>query len=771
MNMKTLGTQTQKRPDRSIVPYVIALDSHDAAHARCLGAGNSSRDPRLPGRSPPSATYGWSPASSPAESQRPEPRLLAVPSALRIVWLLIGLSSAVGVRTTSASSADAPPPGGDQPIAARRLVLKDSPAEAKRSLFSLSHDRRITLGGGNRSADDPTQFGGSLRVRTTTGDRFDSTYNLPIAGWRTIGAPGHNKGYRFASKTGPIKRVMVVPGREVKVMGRGAFTAALSTNPNPVDIVLRTGGKRYCLQFGGRVQFQASKEFSAMSAPAPAACPALADWPTYGFDLTRNRFNPTEGLINAATVSQLGIQWFFSTGSGTAAVSASPSVVEGVVYVGSWNGTMYALDASSGRPLWTFNINDPNPGDRTGLPGIQSSAAVVDGVVYFGAADANVYALDALTGALKWKHSIGDPDTSVEGAHVWSSPAVFDGKVYVGKSSHIDFPCVRGAVIALDAATGGEVWRFDSLPENICGTDTRHPCTTDADCSGSSCVPFLVCRAGSGEQTQSQLCASDADCSAPATCQRPLGGGVTSSLAIDAGKGAVYASVGDCVGSGATGFAESLIALDAGTGALRWTFAPISSGDLQDLDFLASPNLFTAPVGTTSRPIVGVGNKNGTYYAVDQDTGALVWQQAVVAGGDLGGFSASTGVAFGNVYAGTHTGPPFIFALGDTNGALAWQCPTAECNVFSFGPPGIAAGVVFVGDSAGQLRAFDAATGALLRKLDLGGSISSGPAVVNDMVFVGAGTGSQFGAGQQQGVYGLALQRQQTTAPARMRSK
>jgi polyvinyl alcohol dehydrogenase (cytochrome) len=686
---------------------------------------------------------------------------------LRIVCLLVGLSAAGGARTTSASSTSAPSSGGDQPIAGKQLMLKDSPAAAKRSfstLSSLSNDRKITLGGGNGSADDPTHFGGSLRVRTATGDRFDSTYDLPAAGWRTIGAPGRNKGYRFTSKTGPINRVMVIPGRQVKVMGKGAFTATLSTDPKPVDIVLRTGATRYCMEFGRKARFRANKRFSATHAPAPASCPAVADWTTYGFDLTRNRFNPEEGLINAATVPMLDVRWFFSTGSGTAAVTASPSVVEGVVYVGAWNGTMYALDAFSGQPLWTFNINDPNPEDRGGFPGIQASAAVVDDVVYFGAADANVYALDALTGTLKWRHSVGDPDTSVEGAHVWSSPAVFNGKVYVGKSSHLDNPCVRGAVIALDAETGAEVWRFDPLPDRICGTNTQQPCTTDADCSGSSCVPFLVCRSTSGEQPQSLLCASDADCTAPATCQQPLGSGVTSSAAFDAGRGAVYVDLGDCVGSGNTGFSNSLVALDAETGALRWAFSPIPSGNLGDLDFIASPNLFTASIGTTPTPLVGVGSKNGVYYAVDQDTGALVWQQAVVAGGGLGGFNASTAVAFGNVYAGTFTGPPFIFALGDTNGAVAWQCPTAECNTSSFGPPGIAAGVVFVGDEAGQLRAFDATTGALLRKLDLGGSISSGPAVVNDMVFVGAGTGSTFGMGQQQGVYGLALQGRQTAA-------
>jgi polyvinyl alcohol dehydrogenase (cytochrome) len=448
-------------------------------------------------------------------------------------------------------------------------------------------------------------------------------------------------------------------------------------------------------------------------------------------------------------------------------VTATPSVVDGVVYVGAWNGTMYALDAFSGQQLWTFNSNDPSPEDRGGFPGIQASATVVDGVVYFGAADANVYALDALTGALKWKHSVGDPDPNVEGAHVWSSPAIFNGKVYVGKSSHRDAPCVRGAAIALDAATGAEVWRFDTFPERICGTDTRRACMTDADCSGSSCVPFLVCRSGSGEQTQSQLCASDADCTAPATCQAPLGGGMTSSAAVDAGRGAVYIDFGDCIGSGNTGFSNSLVALNAETGALQWDFSPIPPGNLGDLDFIASPNLFTIPNGTTPRPVVGVGSKDGVYYTVDRDTGAPVWQQAVVAGGEAGGFSPSTGVAFGKVYAGTFTGPPYFFALDATNGALAWQCPATECNVFSFGPVGIAAGVVFAGDSSRQLRAFDAGTGALLRKLDLGGQISSGPAVVNDMVFVGVGTGFFSPAGESQGVYGLALKR----SPTETRSK
>jgi len=377
--------------------------------------------------------------------------------------------------------------------------------------------------------------------------------------------------------------------------------------------------------------------------------------------------------------------------------------------------------------------------------------------VYFGAADANVYALSARNGTVAWKVSLGDPDTAVEGAHVWSSPAVFDGTVYVGKASHIDAPCVRGAVVALDAATGAQKWRFNVLPDEVCASDTRRPCATDADCPGSRCVPLLVCRAGTGPQLQSQLCASNADCTAPATCQGPLGGAVVSSPAVDTARRVVYVATGDCVQFGATGLANAIIALDADSGALRWAFHPLPPADLRDFDFIASPNIFRARRGGVTRRLIGAGSKDGNYYAVDQDTGALVWQAAATPGipNLFGGFNASTGAAFGNIYAATFSGPPFTFAIHGFDGSPAWTCPETECQVFSFGPPAEANGLVVMGDSAGLLRAFNARTGAVLAKIDLGGGISSGPAIVSGRVFVGAGTGS-FGTNEKQGVYALA---------------
>ena len=124
----------------------------------------------------------------------------------------------------------------------------------------------------------------------------------------------------------------MVPGRRIRV--EGAFTATLSTNPDPVELMLRTGATHYCLAFGGKAKFQASKRFTATTSPAPASCPAPVDWSSYGFDLTQTRFNPVEGLINAATVSQLDVQWFFSTGSGNATLpmgTASTAATRGPI--------------------------------------------------------------------------------------------------------------------------------------------------------------------------------------------------------------------------------------------------------------------------------------------------------------------------------------------------------------------------------------------------------------------------------------------------------
>jgi outer membrane protein assembly factor BamB len=123
---------------------------------------------------------------------------------------------------------------------------------------------------------------------------------------------------------------------------------------------------------------------------------------------------------------------------------SSPVVVDGLVYFGSGDGNLYALDAGSGEEKWKFQTGDV----------IHASPAYADGVVYFGSWDSWFYALDARTGAQKWRFHGGEDPVAHNQVGFQSSAAVVDGTVYVG--------CRDSNLYALDAATGKEKWKFNN---------------------------------------------------------------------------------------------------------------------------------------------------------------------------------------------------------------------------------------------------------------------------------------------------------------------
>jgi polyvinyl alcohol dehydrogenase (cytochrome) len=371
---------------------------------------------------------------------------------------------------------------------------------------------------------------------------------------------------------------------------------------------------------------------------------------------------------------------------------------------------------------------------------------LADGRVYFGAADANVYCLND-KGKLLWKTSLGNPDQTgagAEGAHAWSSPAIFDGKVFVGRASHEDAPCIRGRFYALDQDTGAILWQSSIVPETVCSNAPATTCTTDAECPGGTCVSNKVCA-----REATQFCTTDADCNPAITgnfCVESRGGAITSSAAIDAARNHVYVTTGDCLQQGAIGDAESIMAFDVDTGARLWATRANPIGETADFDYIASPSVFTATDGVTTRDLVGAGNKNGAFYAVDRDTGALVWSTPVVPGGVLGGYIGSHAVAGGRIFSGTFTGPPYVHALDafdGTPGALG----NPSSDALTFAAATYANGVVFNGSQlvsflasgTNALRGYDAATGAELLTVAMPGGVASGAAIVDGRVYVGYG--------------------------------
>lgn len=141
--------------------------------------------------------------------------------------------------------------------------------------------------------------------------------------------------------------------------------------------------------------------------------------------------------LDAATGA---LKWRFATGD---VVHASPAVANGMVIVGSWDANVYAIDAQTGHERWRYVT-----GKDTAIynqVGIASSAAVAGGMVFVGGRDGHFHVVDLATGALKWKHNN-------RGGWTIASPAVRDGVVYFPTSDGTRFK-------ALDAATG--TVRFD----------------------------------------------------------------------------------------------------------------------------------------------------------------------------------------------------------------------------------------------------------------------------------------------------------------------
>jgi len=123
---------------------------------------------------------------------------------------------------------------------------------------------------------------------------------------------------------------------------------------------------------------------------------------------------------------------------------SSPTVAGGLVYFGSGDGNLYALDAASGELRWKFKTGDV----------VHASPAYADGVVYFGSWDSYFYAVDARSGAEKWRFHGGEDPLLHNQVGFQSSPAVVNGVVYTG--------CRDSNLYALDAATGREKWRFNN---------------------------------------------------------------------------------------------------------------------------------------------------------------------------------------------------------------------------------------------------------------------------------------------------------------------
>jgi outer membrane protein assembly factor BamB len=452
----------------------------------------------------------------------------------------------------------------------------------------------------------------------------------------------------------------------------------------------------------------------AASADMPAKAKPISrcDWPMWGQNVERPFAYPCPTELSPQTAKDLKQLWFFNAKD---TVTATPAVVGGVAYVGDWSGNFYAIDLKTGKPRWTYEANVHG---QVYAGQIVSSAAVanVKGVrtVFFGGGK-TLYALRADDGEERWKHEVGRPGDDNDPSEIESSPVVVDGMVIFGTDVHNSGNGEPAAVIALDATTGRERWTTVTAP------------TDGAGATGPGC------------------------------------GDVWGSPTVDPAAKLVFVGTGNCTSSpdGYGRFAEAIVALDLGTGQVRWTYQP-HAPNRDDLDFAGAPNLFSAG----DRLLVGLGNKDAVYYAVDRSSGELVWRTQVTEPGiprpdanySTGGFIGGTAVADGIVVGGTAVGgTPALHALDAATGAIKWQQAEAAD---TYASAAIANGVVFLGSTTDfTFRALDLQTGEVLWSKALRGGVAGGAAIVGDDVIAVAGI-REPGVGNRNrnsGVYRFSL--------------
>ena len=477
-------------------------------------------------------------------------------------------------------------------------------------------------------------------------------------------------------------------------------------------------------------------------------------WNGWGVDLANRRFQPTPGLT-ADEVPRLRLQWAFGFPDVTDAGSQA-TIVDGRVLLGTRNGLVYSLDAATGCVHW---VHEAPASVRSAIS--VGPAAGGGFTAYFGDALATAHAVDVLTGALRWSTTVEEHAASV----ITGAPTLHEGRLYVPVASLEEvsaadprYECCtfRGSVVALDAATGEQLWKTYVVQ------DEPQPTRINA----------------AGAQNHG-----------------PSGAGIWSAPTLDPARNLVYVATGDAYSDPVAEESDAVVALAMDTGEIRWirqttpgdAFNIACAGGLipgfpaadnpiarancpesegPDLDYGSSPILITRD----GDDLLLAGQKSGVMYGLRPDDGEIVWETRVSDGGLLGGiewgFATDGSDVFVSISDAIEKAPGEaggVTALHVDDGEVAWHAPPVldtcggrqGCHTAQPAAMTLIPGVAFAGSLDGHLRAHATDTGQVIWDFDTagqfrtvngvegrGGSINGpGPTVVDGMVYVVSGYG------------------------------
>jgi len=500
----------------------------------------------------------------------------------------------------------------------------------------------------------------------------------------------------------------MTPERVLAAMETGAMISMAN---------FRTASERRAI-----AEFVTGKAFGSVLETAPpsrAMCsssdvPNAGDralWNGWGQNIANARYQDRSAAgLPAAQVPRLKLKWAFGF-PGDLTIEAQPSLAGGRLFIGSQTGRVYSLNAATGCIYWSF---DAGAGVRTAV----STGILGNRLTAFFGGNGIAYSVEAATGRLLWQSKLDDNPV----AHITGSPVFHDGRLYVpvasgeeGAAASPDYECCRfrGSVVALDAATGKQLWKTYTIAEEARPTKKNRQ----------------------GVQLWG-----------------PSGAPVWTSPTIDTKRNALYVTTGDNYSDPTTSTSDAFLAMDLESGKLLWsrqmtssdaynvacripnkTNCPDSNGP--DLDFGSSPIL--ASLANGRRALIA-GQKSGVVHALDPDrNGEIVWQVRVGQGGSLGGVQWGSAADGTNVYVavsdigrvllpfglGTDADPKRgggIFALRLDNGERIWYTAPPGCGDRKRCSPAQSAavsaipGIAFSGSVDGHMRAYSATNGAIV---------------------------------------------------------
>ena len=322
------------------------------------------------------------------------------------------------------------------------------------------------------------------------------------------------------------------------------------------------------------------------------------NWLSHGLSYEERRFSSLT-QINKDTVSELGLAWYRDMGTNHAQES-TPIVVDGIMFLTSAWSRVFAIDAVTGAIVWQYDPQVPGEWARRGCCDVVNrGVAVYKGRVYVGTFDGRLVALDAATGKEIWQ-----VDTLIDRDRFYTitgAPRVANGKVFIGNGG-AEFG-VRGYVTAYDAESGEQVWRFFTVPGDP-SKPFEHPELEQAASTWTGDVWWK--HGGGGTVWNSIVYDPDFD-----------------QVYIGTGNGSPWTRVIRSPEGGDNLFLSSIIALDANTGRMNWYYQT-TPADNWDYTAVQDMALAEMEVDGKQRKVLLQAPKNGFFYVLDRHDGELL---------------------------------------------------------------------------------------------------------------------------------------------------